>query len=244
MNTITLTNGGVAWVDTEDYHACCQHLWWMDPAGYAITKCDGRVLKLHNFLLGDPHDGLYVDHRDGNRLDCRRHNLRWATRGQNAANCKRHDTENRTSTFKGVHRLGDSWVAQIQKDKKKQHLGSYTTELDAAHAYDAAAARLFGAFARLNFPTESPTEPVMISPTSSESPYPQSHCIQCGNAFERRRKDRKYCTRRCAYRYFYDHSPKTPGPNCAHLQGGTNLLPVHALRDGEKDRNSEEIRTA
>ena len=46
------------------------------------------------------------------------------------------------------------WRAFISIDKKNKHLGSFTSDTDAARAYDAAARIYHGEFAYLNFPDE------------------------------------------------------------------------------------------
>ena len=64
--------------------------------------------------------------------------------------------KNNTSGFRGVYftKRANKWIAAIEKDKKKYHLGHYDTPEEAARAYDAKAKELFGEFARLNFPEE------------------------------------------------------------------------------------------
>jgi hypothetical protein len=90
-----------------------------------------------------------VDHRDGNGLNNTRGNLRPATHAQNQHNSRlRKDNQ---SGFKGVHRQGNRWVARIRVDGEQKHLGSFRTPEEAARAYDAAALRLRGEYARLNF---------------------------------------------------------------------------------------------
>lgn len=91
-----------------------------------------------------------VDHRDGDGLNNQRHNLRIATSSQNQGNqCK---TQGRTSRFKGVSwaKRHGKWVAQIQVKRRSKNLGYFRREEEAAAAYDQAALRFFGEFARLN----------------------------------------------------------------------------------------------
>ena len=56
------------------------------------------------------------------------------------------------SGFKGVskHKKNESWVASIQKDGKRKHLGSFSTKEEAAKAYAKAAEILHGDFMRLD----------------------------------------------------------------------------------------------
>lgn len=91
-----------------------------------------------------------VDHRNGNRLDNRIANLRDATRSQNCANMGL--ASHNTSGFNGVsfYRQTGRWQAYIRHGGRRLHLGMFATAEDAAAAYDAAAIRLKGEFARTN----------------------------------------------------------------------------------------------
>lgn len=81
----------VAWaeVDEEDYERASAMRWSLAGRGYAragVRDEDGRFhsVYLHRLVLGDPV-GLQVDHRNGDKLDCRRSNLRAVTNSQNHA---------------------------------------------------------------------------------------------------------------------------------------------------------------
>lgn len=166
MKTILLMHGYVALVDDEDYERVMTRKW------YALRQTDGLVYvasnaiprrhlsaaRLHTFVMSG-NAGLEIDHKNDNGLDCRKENLRLATHTQNSRNRRRH--KNNRSGFKGVYRKKQHYgrqpfVAQIRADKKKYHLGNFDCAEMAARAYDAAAQRLHGEFARLNFPSEVP----------------------------------------------------------------------------------------
>ena len=97
--------------------------------------------------------GVLIDHRSGDTLDNRRGNLRTATRAQNAVNSRK-NSGGLSSTYKGVtwSREWGKWCAQIGKTSR--FLGYFAVEEAAARAYDAAAVRLYGVYARLNFPVD------------------------------------------------------------------------------------------
>jgi hypothetical protein len=125
---------------------------------YAITS--GRsasggwtAIYMHRLILGAPR-GKVVDHVNGNGLDNRRDNIRLCTISQNNAN---RIGRRPASGFKGVYRTDTAasrWLAQIWFDGTTRRLGVFSDAREAAHAYDEAARKVFGEFARLNFPKD------------------------------------------------------------------------------------------
>jgi len=126
---------------------------WRISQGYVVTDCvypdkrRSRPVRMHRLLM--PEHPI-VDHILGDRLDNRRANLRPATHVQNIRNQKLRSDN--TSGFKGVYRArGEGyWRARIKVEGKLILLGHFATPEDASHAYDDAAQRYFGEFARTN----------------------------------------------------------------------------------------------
>lgn len=156
MREIPLTQGKTALVDDGDFDLVSRFKWQAAKAPrtwYAHrVEYGGKRKKtesMHRLILDAPL-GMLVDHINGNGLDNRRDNLRLATKGQNNYNTRlRRDN---ATGYKGVKRNCLRWVARIRIDRRLIHLGSFSTKEDAARAYDSAARRHFGEFAKLNFP--------------------------------------------------------------------------------------------
>jgi len=92
-----------------------------------------------------------VDHKNGVRSDNRWDNLREATRTENNRNTS--SRAGSTSQYLGVSWDKDCgrWRAIISVNGTNKHIGSFPREDAAALAYDAAARKHHGKFAKLNF---------------------------------------------------------------------------------------------
>lgn len=147
---IKLNKGMVALIDASDFERVSQHTWcavWANYYWVARTWISGKNITLHRFVM-NAQPGQEVDHKNGDGLDCRKSELRFATHSQNNCNAFR---PGKLSQFKGVRPSGAKWNARIKIDGKQVSLGSFCTEEEAARAYDAKAKELHGEFAYLNF---------------------------------------------------------------------------------------------
>ncbi len=165
MKSIHLSQNKFAIVSDGDYGRVNQHRWYLFPNGsgklYAKRNIKLRGDKrqdghryttelLHRFILElKSSDKEQVDHKNGNGLDCRRCNLRLANSNLNNHNRVK---GNFTSKYKGVSwdRVNKKWVTFITCKRKTKNLGRFTSEINAARAYNEAASVIYGGDARLN----------------------------------------------------------------------------------------------
>lgn len=92
-----------------------------------------------------------VDHVNGNTLDNRLANLRLCTHQENCQNIPKQGLT--TSRYKGVYwrKERKAWQAQIRDSSgTRKYLGLFSSELDAAAAYDKAALLEHASFASVN----------------------------------------------------------------------------------------------
>jgi hypothetical protein len=155
MKTIQLTRGQVALVDDDDFDEVAPFKWHAGKGGRTFYAVRGGAVKIsmHRQLMGFPT--LDIDHVNGCGTDNRRANMRLATRSQNLANQR--PQEGRSSRHKGVHwhKEHRKWTAAFQFQNKRIKLGYFASEVGAAAAYERAARRLSGEFARVGTATTS-----------------------------------------------------------------------------------------
>ena len=82
---LPVASGEVAIVDLPDLHLVAGHCWYMDNR-YPAASINGTSTRLHRVIEGEVAPELVVDHRNGDRFDNRRTNLRIVTPAENAKN--------------------------------------------------------------------------------------------------------------------------------------------------------------
>ncbi len=150
---IPLSLGIYAIVDTEDVEWLSKFK-WSDSDGRASRShrqnVGRRTVLMHREIIrARAHE--FVDHINGNPLDNRKANLRICTNMQNTWNTRKR-THNR-SGYKGVSKtpsIKSPWRASIKIAGKRTSLGCFATVEEAAKAYNEAAIKYQGEFARLN----------------------------------------------------------------------------------------------
>lgn len=161
---IPLTKGYEAIIDADDYEKVSQFKWHtvFKRAGgkpYANTSMHisgssenrkKRNITMHRFIIPTPSN-LQIDHINGDTLDNRKENLRQVTNSQNHMNIGKMKKQC-SSKYKGVSlRKGTGkWRSLIKRNGKAIELGLFSTELEAAKAYNDAAIEFHGTFAKLN----------------------------------------------------------------------------------------------
>ncbi len=156
MKRIKLTRNQYTVIDDADYAELMKHKWYAQATGYGYTAVrdirDGgkrRRIYMHRQIKETP-DGMETDHANHNTLDNRKANLRICSHAENQHNTR---SQKGSSRYKGVgfHKAVKKWQASIRFNSRLRHLGYFTSETEAAKAYDAKAIELFGDFACMNF---------------------------------------------------------------------------------------------
>lgn len=131
--------------DVEDREEIVKYKWYLNAIGYVYS---GKGGYFHRFVLKlKKGERCEVDHKDGNKLDNRRSNIRKCSRTQNSLN--KGKSVSNTSGYKGVHFLKriKKWIAYIKAGKKIKYLGSFSSKTEAAIAYTKVVKKYHGEFA-------------------------------------------------------------------------------------------------
>jgi hypothetical protein len=140
-----LKNGLNFTIDKDDYDLIKNYSWQTNSENYVQTTINNKSVKLHRFLM-NPKENEYVDHINHNTLDNRKENLRVCTNEENCRNKRTY--KNNTSGVKGVTwmKKNQVWIARITYNKKRIHLGCFSTLEEAKKSRQEAEIKYFGEF--------------------------------------------------------------------------------------------------
>jgi hypothetical protein len=155
---LKLSQGKIAVVDDEDFDLISSYKFKLresKSSGFYVdcyfrdSNNKRKYVPMHRIIM-EAEKEQNVDHKNGNGLDNRRENLRFCTDSQNAMNRTRIVGK---SSYKGIYwnTASKGWYSRIYVNKKRINLGTYKDEVEAAKAYDKAAIKHFGEFAKTNF---------------------------------------------------------------------------------------------
>jgi hypothetical protein len=161
MKLIPLTQSKCTQVDDEDLKYLMQYnwhaelkkgIWYAVRSKWIDNKYYSMFMHREIFLINNLKALNLIDHKDNDGLNNQKFNLRPATHSQNSAN--RGLQSNNTSGFIGVSYKKErmKFRAYIKYQGDMKELGEFDDPIKAAEIRDNAAKRLFGPFARLNFP--------------------------------------------------------------------------------------------
>lgn len=130
-------------IDKTDIDFVLGKKWYLGKNGYITStkyvRGSGRKnqknesIYLHRLIVGATNKQV-VDHKNRNKLDNRRSNLRVCTQKENMQNAG--NLKNNTSGYKGVSwsKNAKKWEAFIHIDNKKKNLGIFSDIKDAISA--------------------------------------------------------------------------------------------------------------
>jgi len=134
-------------VDDDDFEKLNGIKWYLNQYGYVVNRNRLMHRIICNLKTGD---NLFVDHKDGDRLNNCKSNLRICTHSQNAHNRK--INKNNTSGYKGVswNKKRKRWGVRIKSNGVIYQGKTCKDVIEAANEYNRLAILHHGEFALLN----------------------------------------------------------------------------------------------
>lgn len=142
--------GGIAIVDDEDFEYLNQFKWYY-TYGYASRKGSScKTIRMHREVMKVIDPKISIDHIKGDKLDNRKSMLRICTLQENQFN--RGSDKKSTSIYKGVcwDKYSNKWIMKMTINGKTQGFKRFSSEIEAAKAYNELALQYHGEFAKLN----------------------------------------------------------------------------------------------
>lgn len=115
----------------------CNYCWRITNKGYVVANSrngSNKIIWLHRLIMNVNDENILVDHKDWDKSNNRKSNLRIATKSENNINIKR--KINNTSGYTGVtlNKRSGKYVARISKNGKRIYIGIFDLFEDAVMA--------------------------------------------------------------------------------------------------------------
>lgn len=153
-------------IDDEDYEIVSKYKWHLSDGYARATVYESgiqKTVRLHRLILKETNPKVQIDHKNRNRLDNRKSNLRKCSTSENQKNKKSSGkskylgvsfriTKQKYKNKKGVIKTYtySRIISQIKVNDKYIYLGTFKDEVGAAKAYNEAAIKYHGEFANPN----------------------------------------------------------------------------------------------
>lgn len=120
--------------DLEDYDKIKDYCWLELKNGYIASRSKNQVYTYLHRLIMNAKSGEIVDHKEHNLDDNRKEFLRIGNQSYNMMNAsmRKDNTSNVTGVW--LDKRNNNWVAELQINKCKIHIGSFFNKEDAINA--------------------------------------------------------------------------------------------------------------
>lgn len=139
-------NGDLIYADSEDLNLLKKHSWCISKTGYAVARIGEKTIKMHRLLMNViENTEAVVDHKDGNKLNNRKNNLRVCSQAENSRN-------KRVRNIYGVSGIRKTecgfYNVRITVNRKGVHIGNFKSLNEAIEARKRAEAKYHGEFGK------------------------------------------------------------------------------------------------
>lgn len=131
----TIDNGYQIEIDKEDLEKVKKYRWRVDKnTGYVYSDFLGIKVYLHRYIMGihNSKDGKVIDHKNRDKSDNRRANLRIVTQAQNLRNLS--ILSNSNTGYRNIYKKGKKFCLMSNYQGRVTYFGTYPTIQDALFA--------------------------------------------------------------------------------------------------------------
>jgi len=123
-------------IDSDVFDLVKDYCWRKDAKGYIVANSKNgknKTIKIHRLIMGVlENPEIIIDHKNWDKTNNQKANLRCCTKGQNNTNIKR--KRNNTTGYTGVQKVGEKYQAKISLNGVRYYLGTFENKEDAIEA--------------------------------------------------------------------------------------------------------------